>query len=396
MKKGFKKIFYIFLFLLLGGFFLMGIFYLINSNSQAEDEFLTRQPIVGDMEEKVMATGEIVPLEEIEIKPNLAGIIDKIYVDEGDEVKVGQLVASLKIVPSIQSVNNAQQEVNNANLQISIAKINLENQQKQFAIQQKLYDEGVIARQEFLTAQLQLENHKTQLKNAQFSLQTASKNLQIAKTGVTPELQNLATTQIRSKVNGVVLEVPIKVGSQVIEANSFNAGTTIASVANLESLIFKGKIDEAQVGKLKQGMPMNIIIGALENKKFPGKLTMIAPKGKDESGTIKFPVEGAVYNPENEYIRAGFSANAEVVLKSEKNVLMIDESLLQYEKKNGKETAFVEVKQKDGTFKKVFLNLGHSNGLYVQVLSGVDKNSEIKVWNPSDKDKEELAEKKGK
>lgn len=192
-----------------------------------------------------------------------------------------------------------------------------------------------------------------------------------------------------------MLEVPVKVGSQVIEANSFNAGTTICSIADLNSLIFQGEIDEAQAGKLKQGMSMNIVIGALQNKTFPGKLTMIAPKGKDNNGTIKFPVEGDVENPNNEYIRAGFSANGEIVLKSEKNALLLDESLVQYEKKNGKDVPFVEVKQKDGKFKKTYIKLGASDGINVQILpgSGIDQNSEVKVWNPSDKDKEELKEK---
>ena len=200
----------------------------------------------------------------------------------------------------------------------------------------------------------------------------------------------MATTQICSKASGTVLEVPVKVGNQVIEANSFNAGTTIASVANLNSLIFEGKIDEAQAGKLKEGMEMNIVIGALQNKKFSGKLTMIAPKGKEESGTIKFPVEGDVFNPNGEYIRAGFSANGEIVLNAQKNALLLDESLIQYEKKNGADVPFVEVKKANGKFEKVFVKLGGSDGINVQILSGLDKNAEVKVWNPSQKDKEAM------
>jgi HlyD family secretion protein len=144
---------------------------------------------------------------------------------------------------------------------------------------------------------------------------------------------------------------------------------------------------------LKEGMEMNVVIGALQNKTFPGKVTMIAPKGNEESGTIKFPIEGDVFNPNSEYIRAGFSANGEIVLSSKKNALLLDESLIQYEKKNGKDTPFVEVKQKDGSFKKVFLKLGTSDGINVEILSGITKNDEVKVWNPSDKDKEALKEK---
>ncbi len=396
MKKKFtfKKAIYIFLALLLAFGLFSGIGYLIQSNSAKSEVFLTKKPVVENMEDKVMATGKIVPREEIEIKPNMSGIIDKILVDEGDQVTAGQLVATIRIVPNVQNVNAAQQEINNAQLQISNASMNLETQQKQFAMQQNLYNQGVISRQEFLTAQQQLQSAQIQLKNARQQLSTAQKSLQIARTGVTPELQGLATTQIRSKANGTVLEVPVKVGSQVIEANSFNSGTTIASIANLNSLIFEGEIDEAQAGKLKEGMNMNIVIGALQNKKFPGRLTMIAPKGKDVSGTIKFPVEGEVFNPDNEYIRAGFSANGEIVLSSQKNALLLEESLIQYEKKNGKDTPFVEVKQPDGSFKKAFVKLGASDGIHVQILSGIDKDAEVKVWNPSDKDKEALKEQK--
>ncbi|WP_294225366.1 efflux RND transporter periplasmic adaptor subunit [uncultured Chryseobacterium sp.] len=395
MKKKFtwKKAIYIVLGLLFAGALFAGIGYLVKSNSKKSEAFLTRKPTVQNMEDKVMATGKIVPKEEIEIKPNIAGIIDKILVDEGDKVEVGQLIATVRIVPNLSEVNNAQQNVSNQQLQISNAKLNVDNMRKQFDMQERLYKQGVASKQEYLNAQQQLYSMQQSLRNAQQQLVTAQKALQIAKTGSTPELQGLATTQIRSKASGTVLDVPVKVGSQVIEANSFNAGTTICSIADLNSLIFQGEIDEAQAGKLKQGMDMNIVIGALQNKMFPGRLTMIAPKGKDNNGTIKFPVEGDVFNPNNEYIRAGFSANGEIVLNSQKNALLLDESLIQYEKKNGKDVPFVEVKQKDGSFKKAYVKLGASDGINVQILAGLDKNAEVKVWNPSDKDKEELKDK---
>lgn len=395
MKKKFtwKKAIYIVLGLIFAIALISGISYLVKSNSTESEAFLTRKPTVQNMDDKVMATGKIVPKEEIEIKPNIAGIIDKILVDEGDRVEAGQLIATVRIIPNIAEVNNAQQNVQNSQLQINNTKTNVANMQTQFAMSEKLYKQGVISKQEYLTAQQQLYTQQQALKNANQQLVTAQKSLQIVKTGAIPELQGLATTQIRSKAAGTVLEVPVKVGSQVIEANSFNAGTTICSIADLNSLIFQGEIDEAQAGKLKQGMDMNIVIGALQNKSFPGRLTMIAPKGKDTNGTIKFPVEGDVNNPNNEYIRAGFSANGEIVMSSQKNALLLDESLVQYEKSNGKDKAFVEVKQPDGKFKKVFVKLGASDGINVQILSGIDKNAEVKVWNPSDKDKEELKEK---
>ncbi len=391
-KFTFKKAISIFLGLLFVVALVGGIGYLIKSNSAENEVFLTRKPNIKNLDDKVMATGKIEPREEIEIKPNIAGIIQTINVDEGDKVQAGQLIATIRIVPNITEVNNATMQVNNTQIQLANAKINVENQQKQYEMQAKLYKQGVISKQEYITAQQQLQTTTQQQKLAVQQLNAAQKQLQIVRTGATPELQSMATTQVRAKAAGTVLTIPVKVGSQVIEANSFNAGTTICSIADLNSLIFKGNIDEAQAGKLKQGMDMSVVIGALQNKSFPGKLTLIAPKGTEESGTIKFAVEGDVFNKTGEYIRAGFSANGEILLSSKKNALLLDESLIQYEKGNNK--SFVEVKQPNGSFKKVYVKLGSSDGINVQILSGIDKNAEVKVWNPSDKDKEELKDKK--
>lgn len=393
-KLTFKKVISIILGLVFVLAVVFGIGYLIKSNSKESEVFLTRKPVIKNLDDKVMATGKIEPREEIEIKPNISGIIQSISVKEGDKVEAGQLLATIRIVPNVTDVNNATMQINNSQIQLANAKINVDNQQKQFAMQEKLYKQGVISKQEYIAAQQQLQTTLQQQKLASQQLNAAQKQLQIVRTGATPELQSMATTQIRAKAAGTVLEIPVKVGGQVIEANSFNPGTTICSIADLNSLIFKGKIDEAQAGKLKEGMDMNVVIGALQNKSFPGKVTLIAPKGTEESGTIKFNVEGNVTNPKGEYIRAGFSANGEVLLSSQKNALLLDESLIQYDKGNNK--SFVEVKQPNGSFKKTYVKLGASDGINVQILSGIDKNSEVKVWNPSDKDKEELKEKSKK
>lgn len=392
-KKKFtvKKLFTILLLLILAIAIIGGIGYLISSNSSSKEVFLTRKPSVKNLDDKVMATGKIEPREEIEIKPNISGIIQSIDVKEGDKVVAGQLLATIRIVPNVTEVNNATMQINNSQIQLNNAKINVANQQKQFAMQDKLYKQGVISKQEFINAQQQLESTLQQEKLAVQQLAASQKQLQIVRTGATPELQSMATTQIRAKAAGTVLEIPVKIGSQVIEANSFNAGTTICSIADLNSLIFKGNIDEAQAGKLKEGMDMSVVIGALQNKSFPGKLTLIAPKGKEESGTIKFAVEGDVYNKTGDYIRAGFSANGEILLSSQENALLLDESLIQYDK--GTNKSFVEAKQANGSFKKTYVKLGASDGINVQILSGIDKNADVKVWNPSDKDKDELKEK---
>ena len=370
-KLTFKKVISIILGLVFVLAVVFGIGYLIKSNSKESEVFLTRKPSIKNLDDKVMATGKIEPREEIEIKPNISGIIQSISVKEGDKVEAGQLLATIRIVPNVTDVNNATMQINNSQIQLANAKINVDNQQKQFAMQEKLYKQGVISKQEYIAAQQQLQTTLQQQKLASQQLNAAQKQLQIVRTGATPELQSMATTQIRAKAAGTVLEIPVKVGGQVIEANSFNPGTTICSIADLNSLIFKGKIDEAQAGKLKEGMDMNVVIGALQNKSFPGKVTLIAPKGTEESGTIKFNVEGNVTNPKGEYIRAGFSANGEVLLSSQKNALLLDESLIQYDKGNNK--SFVEVKQPNGSFKKTYVKLGASDGINVQILSGIDK-----------------------
>ena len=240
-KLTFKKVISIILGLVFVLAVVFGIGYLIKSNSKESEVFLTRKPSIKNLDDKVMATGRIEPREEIEIKPNISGIIQSISVKEGDKVEAGQLLATIRIVPNVTDVNNATMQINNSQIQLANAKINVDNQQKQFAMQEKLYKQGVISKQEYIAAQQQLQTTLQQQKLASQQLNAAQKQLQIVRTGATPELQSMATTQIRAKAAGTVLEIPVKVGGQVIEANSFNPGTTICSIADLNSLIFKGK-----------------------------------------------------------------------------------------------------------------------------------------------------------
>ncbi len=359
----------------------MAIRYMVRSNMKGNQMVLTEYPFVRNLEDKVLATGTIVPKEEVEVKPNIPGIIDSIYVREGDKVRKGDMIATITVVPNINEMNAALQEIKTAQLQIEQAQINLDNQEIQYRMSESLYEKGVISRKDYADAEQQYKNTNKQLEIAEQQLRIAQRHLEIAKTGITPELRELATTEVRSKLDGTVLEVPVKVGGQVVEVNAFNSGTTIATVADLNTLIFKGKIDEAQAGKLEEGMEMNILVGGLRDRKFPGKLTLIAPRGEDDHGSIKFPVEGNVFNPDSVYIRAGYSANAEIILQSEKDALLLDEALIQYD--GDDDLPFVEVKQLDGSFKKVNVELGGSDGINVQIRSGIDKDDEIKVWNPS-------------
>ncbi|MDR1876370.1 MAG: efflux RND transporter periplasmic adaptor subunit [Flavobacteriaceae bacterium] len=365
MKKRVFKIvlFVIFIFLLL-----FSIWYVIKTNTQSNAKFMTESPIEMTIQQKSVATGKINPKEKIEIKPNISGIIKEIYVKEGEEVKIGQLLATIRVVPVVSSVNAAMQSINSM-------KIQLDNKKKMFDRQTLLYDEGVISKQEY-------ENSETEYKMAQQTLLQAQKEYDIARTGVTPGLENLASIQIRSTANGLVLEIPVEVGDQVIEANTFNAGTTIASIADINKMIFEGKVDESDAGKMHEGIPLKIVIGAIQDKDIEGTLSFISPQGKEENGAVKYEIKADLAIPSGINIRAGYSANAEVILSERKNILAVREALIQYED----EKPFVEVQQPDGKFKKVFVKLGLSDGLYVEV-AGITKNDKIKIWNSSDEDK---------
>ncbi len=365
MKKKTIKIVLAVIFIVL---LLFCIWYVIKTNTQTDEKFSTESPVVMSIQQKSVATGKINPKEKIEIKPNISGIIKQIDVKEGEEVKLGQLIATIRVVPVVSNVNAAMQSINSARIQLN-------NQKRIFDRQRLLFSQGVISKQEY-------ENSETEYKMAQQTLNQAQKEYDIARTGVTPGLEDLASIQIRSTANGLVLEIPVEVGDQVIEANTFNAGTTIASVADVNKMIFEGKVDESDAGKMHEGMPLKIVVGALQDKYIDGVLTFISPQGKEENGAVKYEIKADITIPAGVNIRAGYSANAEVVLNERKNVLAIREALVQYEN----EKPFVEIQQPDKTYKKVFVKLGLSDGLYVEV-QGINKNDKIKIWNSSDEDK---------
>jgi len=245
-----------------------------------------------------------------------------------------------------------------------------------------LFEKGVISKQEFENIELTYDQTRQDLKNAQ-------NDYQIIKIGSSGS-GGAANTNIYAQMTGTILEIPVKEGDQVIQSNNFNAGTTIASIADMSKMIFEGKVDESEVGKLINGSDIEVSIGAIEGKKFPAKLTFIAPKGTEEAGAVQFKIKADVSLDSNYYIRAGYSANAEIVLEKKNNVMAIKEALLQFDKKT--EKPFVEVKVTDEKYEKRFLELGTSDGVNVQVLKGLKKDDEIKVWNKKTKKDEELAE----
>ena len=323
-----------------------------------------------------IATGSIIPDEEVSIRPNISGVIDEIFVEAGDKIKAGEKIARIKVIPSI---NNLQTSLN----EVRRAKIDLETQEKIFKRQKDLFDKGVISANDFD----QSKNAYDQTRQAYGS---ANEGYQIVKTGTAKGFNNVAQTIVKATVSGLILDIPVEEGVQVIQSNNFNDGTEIASIADVSKMIFKGKIDESEVGKIKEGMPIKITIGALPDQEFDAELNYISPKGITENGAVQFDIEAKLTIPEDVQIRAGLSANASIILDKAENVLAMSESLLQYDKKTKK--PFVEVAIGDQQFERRDVTLGISNGVTVEVKDGLSKDDKIKEWNAitlpeTDKDK---------
>ncbi|WP_452223871.1 efflux RND transporter periplasmic adaptor subunit [Lacinutrix chionoecetis] len=343
--------------------------YFKDSNSKSVEDFKTAQPFYTSINTKTVATGKLNPEEEIELKPQIAGIIDEILVEEGDIVKKGDLIAKIRVVPNEQSLVGASG-------QISSAKIGYNNSKTIYDRNKALFDKGVISRQDF-------ENSQLALNQAQESLNQAQNNYQIIKRGSLSG-GGSANTSITAQIPGTVLEIPVREGDQVIESNSFNAGTTIATIADMSKMIFEGKVDEAEVGKLEEGKEIKVILGAIGEKEFPAKLTFVAPKGNEENGAVQFTIKADVTVDSSTKIRAGYSANAEIEMEAKDSVMVIKESLLQFNRIT--EKPFVEIEKEAGKFEKVNVELGLSDGINVEITDGVKEGDKIKVWNKASKE----------
>jgi HlyD family secretion protein len=341
------------------------MYYLYAKNAEDPVVYQTEKPSKQTIVNKTVATGSILPLEEVLIKPNISGVIEEIYVEGGDYVKANDLIAKIKVIPNLSSLNNAR----NA---IEAAKISMDNEKQKYNRQKLLFGNGVISKQE-------LENVEVTYNQSVQSYNAAKQNYDIVKTGSTKGLGKSANTLIRSTVSGMVLEMPVEVGNQVIQSNNFNEGTTIATLADVNKMIFEGKVDESEVGKIKEGFPLEITVGAIENATFDAVLDYIAPKGKLENGAIQFEIKGTLNKQDSTFIRAGLSANASIILAKVDSVLAIKEALVQYDPKTKK--PFVEIKTGDKEFERKDITLGVSDGIHVEVKEGLSMEDEIKVWN---------------
>lgn len=323
--------------------------------------YSTLSPFDTTIVKKTVATGSVIPRREVNMKSQVSGIIEKLYVLAGQEIKQGDVIAKIKIIPNMVNLANAENRVNQAKISYDNAKIEYDRNQALFA-------QNVIAKSDF-------QQYELKLKNTEEELKASENNLQLIKEGVTKDAGTATNTLVRATITGMVLDVPVKEGGQVIESNTFNEGTTIASVANMGEMIFEGKLDESEVGKVQAGMDIVLTIGAIDKESFNAKLEYIAPKGVTENGAIQFLIRAAISKNNNSFLRAGYSANADIILDKKEKVFSIPESTLQFDK----EKSFVEVETTPQHFEKRFVKTGLSDGINIEVLDGVKRTDKIKI-----------------
>ena len=354
----------------LGFGILFSIAFFVKSNSTSAIQYETQTLIIATIEDKIVATGKVLPEDEVNVVPQIAGIIQELYVEEGDEVSTGDLIAKIKVVPNEQTLNSAEGRVKSAQIVMNNSKVEFERNKL-------LYEKEIISEQDFNSATLRYNQDMQNLSNAK-------SDLQIIKLGSSGG-STITNTNVRATVSGTILEIPVEEGDQVIQANTFNAGTIIATIADLNKMIFEGQVDEGEVGKLSVNMPLIVTLGAIEGKEYDAKLRLIAPKGTEVAGAIQFKIEGEVYLDDEYVVRAGYSANASIVAEKKVDVLAISEALLQYDNKTKK--PYVEIETSSQKFERKDVKLGISDGVNAELLSGVSKTDKIKVWNRTEPDK---------
>ena len=309
----------------------------------------TVRPEVTDLQKTTVATGKVEPRDEILIKPQISGIIDEVYKEAGQAVKKGEVIAKVKVIPELGQLNSAESRVR-------LAEINTTQAETDFARVRKLYEDQLISREEY-------EKSEVALKQAREEKQTAKDNLEIVKEGITKNSASFSSTLIRSTIDGLILDIPVKAGNSVIMSNTFNDGTTIATVANMNDLIFRGNIDETEVGRIHEQMPIKLTIGALQNLTFNAILEYISPKGVETNGANQFEIKAAISVPDSVLIRSGYSANAEIVLQRANQVLAVPEQ----------------------KFQRTQVTAGMSDGIKIEIKKGVTVQDKIRGAEKKDK-----------
>lgn len=349
--------------LLLSGF--AGTLYYLWSKSETPPVvFPTKTAFRTDIVKKAVATGSVVPRKEVAVKPQVSGIIERLHVEPGQRVRRGEVIATIRIIPDMVRLSEAGSRVNRA-------RIGLDDAEREHTRNRQLFAEGVVPETELRRRTLALDQAREELEAAQEAVELIRK-------GASAKMGQTSNTLVRATIDGTVLEVPVEEGHSVIEANTFNDGTTVATLADMSQLIFKGRVDESEVGKIRPGMKLLLTIGALESEPFEATLEHIAPKGVEKDGAIQFEIRAALVPREGVHVRANLSANADIVLDRRDDVLALDESLLQF----GDGKPFVEVETAPQSFERRAIQTGLSDGINVEVIGGITDKDKVKDANP--------------
>ncbi|KAA6327529.1 Cobalt-zinc-cadmium resistance protein CzcB [termite gut metagenome] len=328
------------------------------------------KPAIADLEKNTVATGKVEPRDEILIKPQISGIVDEVYKEAGQMVKKGEVIAKVKVIPELGQLNSAESR-------LRISTINAKQSETDFSRIKKLYEDKLISREEYEKGEVTVMHAREEAENAKDALD-------IIKEGITKKTALYSNTMIRSTINGLILDVPVKAGNSVIMSNTFNDGTTIATVANMSDLIFRGKIDETEVGRVHEQMPVKIVIGALQNLNFKATLEYISPKGVEANGANQFEIKAAVQVPDSVMIRSGYSANAEIVLAHASKVLTVPESVIEFKK----DSTFVWV-MTDSVPQQKFdrrqVVTGMSDGIKIEIKEGLTETEKVRGAEKSKK-----------
>ncbi len=326
-------------------------------------------PTTENIQKTTIITGKIEPRNEVNIKPQISGIIQELYKEPGDYINAGDVIAKVKVVPEMGQLSNAE-------MRVKLAEINLKQAETNFQREENLYSQKLVSADEF-------DKIKVALEQAKHEKVAAEDALQVVRDGFSKSNAKASSTLIRSTISGVILDIPVKVGYSVIQVNTMNEGTTIASVANMNNLIFRGNIDETEVGQLVNGMPMKITIGALQDLKFDAALEYISPKAVESNGANQFEIKAAVNVPADSaggksgHLRSGYSANAEIVLSRAEKVLSIPESAIEF----SGDSTFVYVVKGEGknkTYDRTYIETGLSDGVNIEIKKGITAKDKVR------------------
>ena len=365
-----KKYLKITLLVVVAAIFIGTFIFLYQKSKPKTTVYETVTPEIADLEKTTVATGKVEPRDEVLIKPQISGIISEVYKEAGQTIKQGEVIAKVKVIPELGQLNSAESRVRVA--EISTAQAETDHERIK-----KLYNDKLISREDY-------EKSEVEIKKAREELQTAKDALEIIKEGITKNSASFSSTLIRSTIDGLILDVPIQVGNSVIMSNTFNDGTTIATVANMNDLIFKGKIDETEVGRIHEGMPVKLTIGALQNLTFDAELEYISPKGVEENGANQFEIKAAVHAPDSVQIRSGYSANAEIVLQRAQKVLAVPEGIIEF----SGDSTFVWVMTDsipEQKFERRQIKTGMSDGIKLEIKEGLTGKEKVRASEKKDK-----------